>query len=1480
MTKKNVELTAAGSALIADSAKIIADGGALIVVGERAEIRDHAVLEAVGGGMIEVGDRSIVGYNSWIHGSGGVRIGRDVMIGPSVAVTSSSHRYDLNTPMYQQGLRFAPVVVEDDVWIGANATIAAGSHIGRGAIISAGALVKGQVPPYTIAAGNPARVVSRRDVRTVLFYTLPLVIRENPLLFNCIFDRYIELAKSYEALGWRCVFAGTDELAQALRERADWRSPARLEVDYPQGSDWMSAWKAILLGQPLPFHQAYLERLLEDVKPDIVYCWNYDGLLRDVCNSRAITLSFNELGLSRLPNPVVYYSDPVGVNSTASMSAFWARYCEKERLGAIKVDRCLRAEQIRPNYLVGPARKKKLCNRFAPRTGNYVLVLLQVSDDSNIVAGGTFPSMNAYVDYCVAELGNVIDIVVKPHPAEPYVPEGPREGVTIAGQDDNTCELIGAAEAIVTINSSAGFEAAMAGKTVYVLGNAPYAGLGITIDVAGSLRDEWARNQDRAPADPDLLDRVADFAYHHYFLQEPAFFDAGAHLSRFAEWNGEAEALGPAKPYLKELEIDRYLAQIRDLRGKCQQYEEWIAALQKTAEDVERVSTWATQLKGDLESSQAERDQLLQTLTTANAESESLRARVAELSEALERSRAEFERTLTTANAEGESLRVRVAELSDALERSRAEFGRTLTTANAEAELLRAHVAELSDALERSRAELDQAQQALSASNANGESLRARIQELAEPIAVDSQQSIAALNEEIGRLKTKIDEIYRSRSWRASAPLRALARMARHPSTARLRLAHAAVRRRGGYVQVSRLAYKYYQRHGLDGIVRRLRLHFDGQVANIAAASAVIQTVEATQCPDPSELLPALSPPRNADVLVFGVIDWHFRFQRPQQLSLGFAKRGHRVFYISSELIPADRPGFLVSPIEGYDGVFQIKFHLVGLPNIYSSPAPERQRRQLLAGLAMLVEWTQASEYLSIVHHPFWLPLARALPRNSLVYDCMDHHEGFGHSAPEMISAERALMSEADALVVTSGWLYDVAHQRNVNTTIVRNACEFDHFANTPAQRFQDKHGRRVIGYYGAIAEWFDLDLLGKVAEAFPDCLILLVGADTCGAQQALKAYRNVEFVGEVPYRELPFYLYGFDICLLPFRVIDLTLATNPVKVYEYLCSGKPVVSVDLPELRQFGDLVYTADNADGFVSQCRAALAFDNDAPLRQRRIEFARQQTWEHRARELEEALAGSVRPLVSIVVVTYNNLDLTRKCLDSIERHTTGVRYEVVIVDNASQDGTPEFLRDYAASRPFVRLQLNSDNLGFSAANNQGLAMGKGDYLVILNNDTVVTSGWATGFIRHLRRDPTIGLIGPVTNNIGNEARIETTYQSLEEMPAEAARYTVGHMGESFDIHTLAFFCVMMPRTVYERIGGLDEAFGLGFFEDDDYCRRVQEIGMKCVCAEDVFVHHNLSASFNKLGEERKRKLMEKNKQIYEAKWGAWVPHQYRR
>lgn len=616
------------------------------------------------------------------------------------------------------------------------------------------------------------------------------------------------------------------------------------------------------------------------------------------------------------------------------------------------------------------------------------------------------------------------------------------------------------------------------------------------------------------------------------------------------------------------------------------------------------------------------------------------------------------------------------------------------------------------------------------------------------------------------------------------------------------------------------------------------------------------------------------------DVFVFAVIDWHFRIQRPQHIARSLAEGGRRVFYISNHFVDAVEPGFQFERLPGAESLCQIKLHVKGAPSIYFEPPSEEVVAMLEAGMACVIQDFNVRASFSIVHHAFWYPLVKRLPESYRIYDCMDHHEGFGSVPEKLVEIEKEMLGGADLVTVTSTWLEDFARKYNTNVALVRNAAEYTRFVERPAKVYIDKKGRRIIGYYGAIAEWFDVDLVRAVALAQQDCLVLLVGNDTVKAKKQLVDLPNVEFTGEVPYSKLPFYLHAFDVCLLPFKVMPLTLATNPVKVYEYLSAGKPVVAVDLPEMAQFDELVYTAKDQKAFLRAVKHVLAGRETVDLIQRRKAFAATQTWEHRAAVLlAQAEAGFNDAKVSVIIVTFNNLELTKTCLGSLDKYNDYGNVETIVVDNASADGSPEFLRQWAAQSPRRKVILNAENRGFAAANNQGLAAATGDYLVLLNNDTHVTPGWLRTLIGHLRRDASIGLIGPVTNNIGNEAKIEITYGDMAEMLQKTAEFTRRHAGRVFPLRTAAFFCVMMTRSTYEQVGPLDEAFGKGFFEDDDYCRRIEQIGKRIVCAEDVFVHHHLSASFDKLKAAERKALFEKNKALYEGKWGAWIPHAYR-
>ncbi len=618
-------------------------------------------------------------------------------------------------------------------------------------------------------------------------------------------------------------------------------------------------------------------------------------------------------------------------------------------------------------------------------------------------------------------------------------------------------------------------------------------------------------------------------------------------------------------------------------------------------------------------------------------------------------------------------------------------------------------------------------------------------------------------------------------------------------------------------------------------------------------------------------------------VIVFGIIDWHFRHQRPQHLAAALARKGHRVFYVSPRFVARPRVGSDDEVIDVGDGavVHHTRLWVKGAPRIYHGMPNEEQQAMMVAGLRRMLLEHRIGRAICKIDHPGWVWLAKHVPDGSLVYDCMDHHAGFENTGGEVERLEDELLAIADLTLVTSGYLEEVISPRVAQYAMVRNACDPDHFAHKPAEVWRDPEGRPVVGYLGAIAEWFDAELIDKAAAARPDVCLLLVGGDSAGNKGRLSHRKNVVFTGEVPYAEAGKYVHAMDVCTIPFQITELIKATNPVKVYEYLAAGKPVVTTNLPELREasIDALIHRAASHEAFIASIDAALAEKDDRELAARREAFAREQTWAHRAASVDAALATMADPLASIIVVTWNNLALTRACLESVLSEASYRNIELIVVDNASTDETPAYLAELAERDARVRVLLQTQNLGFAGGNNVGLAAARGAYVCLLNNDTVVTRGWLRTLINHARRDPSIGLIGPVTNNIGNEARVETSYKAMDEMHAQAFVMTRSGAGGTRPLAAAAFFCVLARAAVWREVGVIDESYERGYFEDDDYCRRVLAAGYRIVCAEDVFIHHHLAASFGSLGQEERNRLLQMNRQVFEAKWGAWQPHRYR-
>jgi glycosyltransferase involved in cell wall biosynthesis len=252
---------------------------------------------------------------------------------------------------------------------------------------------------------------------------------------------------------------------------------------------------------------------------------------------------------------------------------------------------------------------------------------------------------------------------------------------------------------------------------------------------------------------------------------------------------------------------------------------------------------------------------------------------------------------------------------------------------------------------------------------------------------------------------------------------------------------------------------------------------------------------------------------------------------------------------------------------------------------------------------------------------------------------------------------------------------------------------------------------------------------------------------------------------------------------------------------------------------------------------------------------------------------------RVLASVIIPCWNQLEYTQLCLQSLFERT-GPGWELIVVDNGSTDGTGEYLAGIGGRCPVpVRVITNKENRGFPAAANQGLQAARGDYLVLLNNDTVVTDGWLDGLGaltgKTVEGGRPVGLVGPMSNYVTPPQVVEPVpYQEMEAMHAFARAWKERHRGGWQRANKLSGFCLLMTRAAYEAVGGLDERFGLGFFEDDDLALRVRKAGFELAVARDVFVHHfgNRTMTGNRVDAER---LMNENLARLRAKWGAEAP-----
>jgi glycosyltransferase involved in cell wall biosynthesis len=354
--------------------------------------------------------------------------------------------------------------------------------------------------------------------------------------------------------------------------------------------------------------------------------------------------------------------------------------------------------------------------------------------------------------------------------------------------------------------------------------------------------------------------------------------------------------------------------------------------------------------------------------------------------------------------------------------------------------------------------------------------------------------------------------------------------------------------------------------------------------------------------------------PQRPTMLCLSHLRWSFVYQRPQHLMSRFGREYNLLFWEEPITSEESEPWLEIRPEE--QGVQVL---VPRLPEGCSGELALQVQRRMLDGY---LEQLGVTEPLLWFYTPMALDYAGHLKGSVTVYDCMDELSAFRGAPPELIQRERALLERAD-LVFTGGYsLWEAKRELHDNAFAFPSSVDVEHFAGArlmqadPSDQASIGHPR--MGFYGVIDERLDIELIAEVAIAQPDWQIVLVGPVVKIDPAELPRLPNIHYLGAKTYDELPGYLSGWDVAIMPFALNESTRFISPTKTPEYLAGGCPVVSTPIRDVvRTYGDtgIVRIADTSDAFISAVQAALQ-DSAEPdsLRAKADAILGEMSWDH--------------------------------------------------------------------------------------------------------------------------------------------------------------------------------------------------------------------------------------------------------------------------
>lgn len=348
----------------------------------------------------------------------------------------------------------------------------------------------------------------------------------------------------------------------------------------------------------------------------------------------------------------------------------------------------------------------------------------------------------------------------------------------------------------------------------------------------------------------------------------------------------------------------------------------------------------------------------------------------------------------------------------------------------------------------------------------------------------------------------------------------------------------------------------------------------------------------------------------NNDLICLSHLRWGFVYQRPQHL-MSRAARDFRVFYIEEPFFEDCEPHYKRFVDES--GVNVVAPYL---PAGLSTEAAEHAQEELLY---QLFADNLVDPRVLWYYTPMALGFSRRMKHSTIVYDCMDELSGFKGASPLLREREAELFRNADLVFTGGHTLYEAKRNQHPDVHPFPSSIDFEHFAQArngiphAAEQASIPHPR--IGYCGVIDERMDLELLDGIAQLRPDWQFVMLGPVVKIDPAQVPARPNIHYLGARNYKELPNYLGGWDVAMLPFARNESTRFISPTKTPEYLAAGKPAVSTSITDvIRPYGErgLVYIADTPADFVAAIDKALSVNKTEWL-PRVDEFLKTNSWD---------------------------------------------------------------------------------------------------------------------------------------------------------------------------------------------------------------------------------------------------------------------------